>query len=101
MDAWKDITGMVEYPRDGILSKVIFSSGEESVTLFCMSGGSAIEDHTSTKKGFAYVIEGRGAFVLEGKNIVMAPGKLIRIDRNTVHRLSAKENMSFMLFLSK
>ena len=41
MNAWKDITGMVEYPRDGILSKVIFSSGEESVTLFCMSGGSA------------------------------------------------------------
>lgn len=86
----------IEYPKKGILSKDIF----EDATLFCMSSGSEISSHTSTKKGHVYVIEGKGIFNLEGNEIDMEEGVLIYMNADAVHSLKALDNLSFLLILS-
>lgn len=91
---------MIEYPRQGILSKEIFHNENQDVTLFCMKAKSKIGDHTSAKAGFIQVIEGDGIFRLSGKNIKMSPGVFIPMKRKAVHSLSANKNTSFILYLN-
>jgi nitric oxide dioxygenase len=96
---WKNIKEMIEYPADGILSKVITKTESNEITLFCMGKNTEISEHTSTKKGFVYVIEGQGIFNLEGKEIKMETGVFIFLKKNIVHSLKAKENTAFILSL--
>ena len=94
----KDIKKLIEYPKEGILSKKL--AGENAnVALFCMAKGTNISSHTSTKKGFVYVVEGNGVFNLEGKDIKMTQDIFIFMKENAVHSLNAKENTSFILCL--
>ena len=96
----KNIKEMIEYPREGIISKEVSKKGNIDVTLFCMAKNTNISEHTSTKQGFVYVIEGNGNFNLQGKDIPMLPGVFIYMDKNAKHSLSAKENTSFLLTLT-
>lgn len=94
-----NLKNIISYSRGGILSKVIIKNEKMDVTLFCMAGGTEISEHTSTKKGFVYIIEGRGVFNLRGKKIEMSPGIFIQMDEDMVHSLKAEENLSFLLTL--
>jgi len=93
------INKLIEYPKKGILSKDIVKSSKLNVTLFCMAKGTEISEHTSTKSGFVYVVEGKGVFNLEGEKILMAAGVFIYMKENSIHSLRADENTSFILSL--
>jgi len=99
MNGHKEILKMIEYPMKGVLSKDIFKKGKMSCSLFCMASGTEISEHTSTKQGFVYVLEGEGNFNLQGKDIKMNEGVFIDMEENAVHSLKAKENTSFILVL--
>jgi len=95
-----NIKKLIEYPKTGIISKDIFKSKSENISLFCMAAGSELSEHTSTKKAFVYVIEGEGIFNLGNKRIKMNPGILISMKNNEVHSLKAIKNTSFILILT-
>lgn len=95
----KNIKNLIEYPKEGILSKEIGKNDKIDVSLFCMVKNTEIGKHTSTKQGFIYVIKGKGIFNLEGKNIKMLPGTFIFMKKNAVHSLKVEENTAFMLSL--
>ncbi len=95
----RDILDMIEYPKEGILSKELIRTENMNVDLFCMTSGKEISEHTSSKEGIVYVLEGKGKFVLEGKDIEMKPGVFIYITANAKHSLKAKEDTSFILVL--
>ena len=96
---WQNINQLLEYPQAGILSKELVKTEKSNITLFCLAKGAEISEHTSTKEGFVYVIEGKGIFNLEGQDIAMSPGVFISMPRNAVHSLKAEENTSFILSL--
>lgn len=96
-----NLRDLISYSAGGILSKVIIKNGKMDVTLFCMAGGTEISEHTSTKKGFVYIIEGVGVFYLQGKKIEMSPGVFIQMAEDMVHSIKAEENLSFLLTLIK
>ena len=95
----KNIKELIEYPSNGIVSKEIIK-GKLNATLFCMAKDTEISEHTSTKQGIVYVIEGDGIFNLEGKDIEMKPGVLIHMNENAVHSLKSNINTSFILILT-
>jgi len=99
MNLDKNILKMIEYPKQGVLSKEIFKKGKMDCTLFCMASGTEISEHTSTKQGMVYVIDGQGIFNLEGEDIEMKVGVFIYMKENAVHSLKANENISFLLIL--
>ncbi len=96
---FRNIKDLIEYPKSGILSKALVKTNKINVTLFCMVKGTELGEHTSTKHGFVFVLEGEGIFNLEGKDIKMQPDVLISMKRNAVHSLKARKNMSFVLIL--
>lgn len=95
----KNLKAMVEYPKEGIISKVISKSAKKDVTLFSMAGGTEISEHTSTKEGMVYVLEGKGTFILRDNRIKMESGVIIFMDKNSPHSLEAESNLSFLLVL--
>ncbi len=95
------LIGNLNYSENGIISKVLFKGRKNQATLFSMAKGTDISEHTTTKEGFAYVIEGEGVFELGGVKIDMKPGALIKISKDVGHSLRAIENTSFLLFLNE
>ena len=96
----EQINKLIEYPKKGILSKDILKNDKFNITLFCMAKGTALSEHTSTKPGFIYVIEGAGIFNLEGKEVKMSSGVIIYLNKNALHSLQANKNTSFILALT-
>ena len=96
----KNILDSIEYPQEGILSKDLLNEDGLNVSLFIMAKNSNISDHTSTKKGTVYILEGKGTFILEGNEIEMVPGVLIYMKKNAVHSLKSEENTCFILTLT-
>lgn len=96
---FKNLKAMIEYPREGIISKVISKTGKKEVTLFSMAKGTEISEHTSTKEGMVYVLEGKGTFILRDNRIKMESGVIIFMDKNSPHSLEAEENTNFLLVL--
>ena len=94
-----DIKKLIEYPQVGILSKEIIKTNNRNVSLFCMAKKTEMSEHTSTKYGYIYVLEGNGIFKLENKKIKMLPGVFIEMKKNAAHSLKAMENTSFLLIL--
>jgi len=94
----RNVNELIEYPKEGILSKEIFKDEKSSMTLFCMAAGTRISEHKSVKRGIVYVLEGDGIFKLE-KDIKMKNGVFIHMEENAVHSLKADKNTSFLLFL--
>lgn len=95
----KNINELIEYPKEGVLSKELIKTKKTNVSLFCMAKSTEISEHTSTKEGFIYVLEGDGVFNLEGKEIIMNKGTVIFMKENAVHSLKANKNTSFILSL--
>ncbi len=94
-----NLKNLIEYPKEGITSKNILKNEKIDVSLFCMSQGADISEHTSTKRGVVHVLEGKGIFNLEGKDINMERGVFIFMKENAVHSLKAEKDTAFILNL--
>jgi quercetin dioxygenase-like cupin family protein len=95
-----NLKSLISYSPGGITNKVLIKTKNMNATLFCMASGTELSEHTSAREGLVFVLEGKGAFTLEGKKIPMNPGVLIRMNKNAVHSLEAEEDTSFLLVLS-
>lgn len=96
-----DLQQLVEYPNEGILSKVLLKDNNCQYTLFCLASGTEIEEHTSTRNAVLTVIEGKGKLILEGKEIELQTGVFVFMKANAPHALEASENLTFLLTLSE
>ena len=91
----------IEYPSNGIFSKILFKDANSQYRLFCLAADTTIDEHTSVRNAVITVVEGTGNLCLEGKDIALKPGVFIFMPANAPHALQAKENLSFVLALSE
>jgi len=95
----KNVKKLITYSDQGILSKEVFKMDKNDLTLFSMAKNTSLSEHTSTKEGFVYVVEGKGIFNLVGEDIIMEEGVVIHLPKNALHSLKVEENTSFLLLL--
>ncbi|MDB9314069.1 cupin domain-containing protein [Spirulina sp. CS-785/01] len=91
----------ISYSESGILSKVLFKDESCQYTLFCLSAGTEIEEHTSTRNAMVQVLEGTGQLWLEKEEVTLTAGKFILMPANIPHALKAESNLAFLLTLSE
>ena len=96
-----NLQDLIEYPADGINSRVLLKDSNSQYSLFCLAAGTEIDEHTSTRNAVISVVEGRGKLNLEGKDIALAPGVFVFMPANAPHALQAAENLAFVLTLSE
>lgn len=98
---FKDLSKLMEFPKEGIFSTVLAKSDSFNYTLMCLAKGTNIDTHTSTKNGCVQVLKGRGIFKLFGREIKMKPGIFIFMPKNAPHSLKADEDLAILLCLNK
>lgn len=91
----------IEYPADGVLSKVLFKDNNCQYTLFCLAADTSISEHTSTRNAVINVLEGQGILTLDGEDIQLEPGIFVFMKANAPHALKAEQNLAFLLTLSE
>jgi quercetin dioxygenase-like cupin family protein len=96
----KQLRAEIEYPRDGVLSKILLKDKVCQYTLFCLAANTEISEHTSTRNATINVIEGRGLLTLSGEEITLEPGIFVFMPAHAPHALKAEENLAFLLTLS-
>ncbi|MFC1521152.1 cupin domain-containing protein [Elusimicrobiota bacterium] len=97
--AIKELEKLIQFPKQGIFSTVLANGETSNHTLMCMSKGSDMSEHTSTREAAVTVLKGKGVFMLGKKKIKMKPGVFIFMPRNAPHSLKAHENLAFLLSL--
>lgn len=97
--AIKDLEKMMEFPKEGIFSKVLVKTEVSNYTLMCLAKGSDISEHTSTREAAVTVLKGEGVFNLAGQKITMKPGVFIFMPKNAPHSLSASTDLAILLSL--
>jgi len=97
---FKNLDELMRFQDGGIFSKVLLKSDSFNYTLMCLSKGSDIDTHTSTKNGCVVVLKGKGVFRLFDKDIVMEPHVFIFFPENAPHSLRADEDLSILLCLA-
>jgi len=98
--AIKNLEKMMEFPKEGVFSKVLVKTDISNHTLMCLAKGSDISEHTSTREAAVTVLKGEGIFILNGKKIKMKPGVFIFMPKNAPHSLSASKDLAILLSLS-
>ncbi len=95
-----DLERMMEFPKEGIFSKVLVKTNISNHTLLCLAKGTDMSEHTSTREAAVTVLKGKGTFILRRKKIRMKPGVFIFMPKNAPHSLSADEDLAILLSLS-
>jgi len=94
-----DVGEHIQFPTGGIFSKVLRQTPTYQITLMCLSADSSIDTHTAARSATVEVLQGRGTFILEGREIPMKPGRVIGMPANAPHSLKADENLAILISL--
>jgi len=97
---FKDLNELMEFPKKGIFSRVLAKSNNYNYTLMCLSKGTDIDTHTSTKNGAVIVLKGKGLFKLFDKDIEMKQGLFIFMPKDAPHSIKAEEDLAILLCLT-
>lgn len=98
---YKDLNELMQFPKEGIFSIVLAKSDNYNYTLMCLSAGTDIDEHTSTKTGAVIVLRGKGRFRLYNSDIEMKPGVFIFMPADAPHSLKAEEDTAILLLLTE
>jgi quercetin dioxygenase-like cupin family protein len=90
----------ITYSEDGIVSKILWKDQGCQHTLFCLSAGTEISEHTATRNATVQVIEGQGVLALNQVDIPLKPGTFVLMPAHAPHALKAEINLAFLLTLS-
>jgi quercetin dioxygenase-like cupin family protein len=87
----------VEIPNDGILSKPIFSDERLRITLFGMSAGQEMSEHTTSMEAMVHFLEGEIEVTVEGNVHTARAGTWVLMSPRVPHSLIAKTPSKFCL----
>jgi nitric oxide dioxygenase len=99
MDRVKHLNDMIEFPKDGILSKTVFEGASGEADLFMLPKGAKISSHTSSRDAAVMILRGEVDFTLGDQTHRVKSGDWFFMEAGLVHALSAVEDLVFLLTL--
>ncbi len=96
-----DVEGMIEFAKDGVVSKTILKAPGKEVSLFCMSTEQMLSSHTSSYPAIIHVLKGKGEVTLANRKYVAKTNDWFYMPANLPHALLSTDNMVFILTLFK
>jgi quercetin dioxygenase-like cupin family protein len=92
---------MIEFARDGIVSKVVVRRAGNEMSLFCLSTGQELSAHTAGFPAIIHVLKGKGQIVLGSKPYEARPGAWFYLPKGLRHSVQSTDNLVFLLTLFK
>ena len=99
MNRIKNLLELIEFPKEGILSKTIFEDACGEADLFMLPKGAKISTHTSSRPAAVKVLQGEAEFVLGDTPYQVKAGDWFFMEADLPHSLAATEDFAFLLTL--
>jgi nitric oxide dioxygenase len=98
---YADLEAMIEFAKDGIVSKTLVKIPAREVSLFCMSKGQSMSTHKSSFPAVIHVLQGNGEVTLADKTYQAKPNDWFYMPAQLPHAIEATNNLVFLLTLFK
>ena len=103
MDEYKgkalNLKNEIAYADGAVVSKTILKKDAGNLTLFAFDKGQGLSEHTAPFDAVAEVVEGEGAFIIDGKLHKVKEGEMIIMPANIPHDVQAAEQPFKMLLI--
>jgi quercetin dioxygenase-like cupin family protein len=97
----KELTNLVDYQSESIVSRMLISKPNGSVTLFALAQGQSIAEHATPYDAMVNIIEGEAEIIISGQTHVVKSGEVLIMPANDLHALNAKKSFKMLLTMIK
>jgi len=87
----------VVYADGAVISKTLLKKKTGNITLFSFDKGQGLSEHTSPFDAVVLVVEGEGAFIIDGEMKTAKEGEMIIMPANIPHDVQAADQPFKML----
>ncbi|MEA2068699.1 MAG: cupin domain-containing protein [Verrucomicrobiota bacterium] len=87
----------ITYADGAVISKTLLKKKTGNITLFSFDTGQGLSEHTSPFDAVVQVVEGEGAFIIDGDMKTVKEGEMIIMPANIPHDVQAAEQPFKML----
>jgi quercetin dioxygenase-like cupin family protein len=87
----------ITYADGAVISKTLLKKKTGNITLFSFDTGQGLSEHTSPFDAVVQVVEGEGAFIIDGELHTVKEGEMIIMPANIPHDVQAAEQPFKML----
>ena len=94
-----DLAEATEIPRDGTLSRTIYSDDAIKVVLFGFDAGQELSEHTAARPALIQILRGQARLSLGSDTHQVGPGAWVRMPANLRHSLRAETPLVMLLTL--
>jgi quercetin dioxygenase-like cupin family protein len=91
----------IDYADDSVVSKIIYKNEHTILTLFALSQGQSIAEHTTPFDALVQILDGEAEISIGGKKSQFKSGESIIMPANTPHALYAKTPYKMLLTMMK
>ncbi len=94
-----DLNLEMEIPRDGTLSRTVYSDTSIKVVLFGFDTGQELSEHTASRPALIQVVRGEAQLTLGGDVVEARPGSWIHMTAGLAHSVHATSPLVMLLVL--
>jgi len=87
----------ISFADGAVISKTLLKKETGNITLFSFDTGQGLSEHTSPFDAVVQVVEGEGAFIIDGEMQTVKEGEMIIMPANIPHDVQAAEQPFKML----
>ena len=96
-----NLSNIIAYQEDSVVSKTIINKDTGNVTLFSFSEGQGLSEHTAQFDALVYILEGESEITISGKPIRIKEGDMVIMPANKPHSLKAIKQFKMLLVMIK
>ena len=95
----QELSSLVEYSSDSIVSKTIVDKPAGTITLFAFDAGQRLSEHTAPYDAVVQVVDGTGQITIDGEAKDVTNGHIIIMPANVPHSVMANERFKMLLIM--
>ena len=96
-----DLIAEVEIPKQGILSRTLYSDDQVKLVLFGFSEGQELSAHTAPMPASIYFLKGEGSLTLGDEQMAVRAGSFAHMTPNLRHAIVAQTPLVMLLAMMK
>ena len=96
-----NLTEMIDYQNDAVVSKEIIKKQTGTVTLFAFDEGQGLSEHTAPYDALVYILDGESVITIEGTPFTVKSGQMIIMPAHKPHALQATKKFKMLLVMIK
>ena len=97
----QDLTKLVEYAKNSIVSRSIIDKSAGTITVFAFDAGQGLSEHQAPFDATVVILDGSACITIGGKEVRARAGQIVIMPAHISHALRAEEPFKMMLIMIK